>query len=151
MSPHPGEVWLADLGLAAKTRAVVILSRHDPEAPRALVEYVPLTIQNRGSRYEVILPQLRFLRETSIANVQGIASIPLARLERKLGELAPDTLIAIRKVSNAQRTSPKSSLQAGQPTSDTNAPHDVSANGTINSTDATIVKSHSGGAVRPNE
>jgi mRNA-degrading endonuclease toxin of MazEF toxin-antitoxin module len=37
MSPHPGEIWLADLGLAAKTRPVVILSRYDPEAPRALV------------------------------------------------------------------------------------------------------------------
>ena len=32
MSPHPGEVWLADLGLAAKTRPVVIVSRHDPTA-----------------------------------------------------------------------------------------------------------------------
>ena len=31
MSPHPGEVWLADLGLAAKTRPIVILSRHDLE------------------------------------------------------------------------------------------------------------------------
>ncbi len=34
MSPHSGEVWLADLGLAAKTRPIVIVSRHDPEAPR---------------------------------------------------------------------------------------------------------------------
>lgn len=30
MSPRPGEVWLADLGLAAKTRPIVILSRSDP-------------------------------------------------------------------------------------------------------------------------
>jgi mRNA interferase MazF len=43
MSPRPGEVWLADLGLAAKTRPVVIVSRHDPDAPRALTIYVPLT------------------------------------------------------------------------------------------------------------
>ena len=60
MSPHPGEVWLADLGLAAKTRPVVIVSRHDPEAPRALVLYVPLTSQDRSSRYEVKLPRLQF-------------------------------------------------------------------------------------------
>ena len=45
MSPRPGEVWLADLGLAAKTRPIVIVSRHDPEAPRALTIYVPLTTQ----------------------------------------------------------------------------------------------------------
>ena len=33
MSPQPGEVWLADLGLAAKTRPVVIVSRQDPNPP----------------------------------------------------------------------------------------------------------------------
>lgn len=49
MHPRPGEVWLADLGLAAKTRPVVIVSRLDLRAPRALVLYVPLTTQPRGS------------------------------------------------------------------------------------------------------
>ena len=97
MSPRPGEVWLADLGLAAKTRPIVILSRHDPDAPRALTIYVPLTTQNRGSQYEVALPPLRYLRELSVANVQGIASLPLPRLERKLGDLPPEVLAQIRK------------------------------------------------------
>ena len=53
MNPRPGEVWLTDLGLAAKTRPVVIVSRYDANAPRALVIYVPLTSENRGSEYEV--------------------------------------------------------------------------------------------------
>jgi mRNA interferase MazF len=97
MGPRPGEVWLADLGLAAKTRPVVIVSRHDPDAPRALTIYVPLTTQNRGSRYEVALPKLTFLRELSVANVQGIASLPVTRLERKLGKVPPDVLAQIRK------------------------------------------------------
>ena len=97
MSPRPGEVWLADLGLAPKTRPVVILSRHDPDAPRALTIYVPLTTQNRGSRYEVALPKLTFLRELSVANVQGIASLPVTRLERKLGEVPLAVLAQIRK------------------------------------------------------
>ena len=97
MSPRPGEVWLADLGLAAKTRPVVVVSRHDPDAPRALTIYVPLTTQNRGSRYEVALPKLTFLRELSVANVQGIASLPVTRLERKLGEVPSDLLAQIRK------------------------------------------------------
>jgi mRNA interferase MazF len=97
MSPRPGEVWLADLGLAAKTRPVAIVSRHDPDAPRALTIYVPLTTQNRGSRYEVALPKLTFLRELSVANVQGIASLPVTRLERKLGEVPPEVLAQIRK------------------------------------------------------
>jgi mRNA interferase MazF len=76
MNPQPGEVWLADLGLAAKTRSVVIVSRHDPEAPRALALYAPLTTQNRQSRYEVPLPRLPFLHQETVANVQGLASIP---------------------------------------------------------------------------
>jgi mRNA interferase MazF len=76
MNPQPGEVWLADLGLAAKTRSVVNVSRHDPEAPRALALYAPLTTQNRQSRYEVPLPRLPFLHQETVANVQGLASIP---------------------------------------------------------------------------
>jgi mRNA-degrading endonuclease toxin of MazEF toxin-antitoxin module len=58
MNPQPGEIWLADLGLAAKTRPVVIVSRQDPDPPRALVLYVPLTTQRRNSPYEVPLPRL---------------------------------------------------------------------------------------------
>lgn len=69
MSPSPGEVWLADLGMAAKTRPVVVVSRRDEQAPRALAIYVPLTTQNRGSRYEVVIPRLRFLHQASVANV----------------------------------------------------------------------------------
>jgi mRNA interferase MazF len=73
MSPAPGEVWLADLGFAAKTRPVVIVSRRDAAPPRALVLYVPLTTQGRGSLYEVPLPKLSFLDRESVANVQGSA------------------------------------------------------------------------------
>jgi mRNA interferase MazF len=97
MAAKPGEVWLADLGLAAKTRPVVVLSREDPNAPRALVTYVPLTTQNRGSRYEIELGKLRFLRETSVANVQGIGSIPSVRLQRKIGAVPADILDKIKE------------------------------------------------------
>jgi mRNA interferase MazF len=98
MSPQPGEVWLADLGLAAKTRPVIIVSRFDPNAPRALILYVPLTTQNRSSRYEVVLPKLPFLQRDSVANVQGLASLPAVRLERKLGRL-PAAVMAEVKVA----------------------------------------------------
>lgn len=97
MSHRPGEVWLADLGLAAKVRPVVIVSRQDADPPRALVLYVPLTTQSRGSRYEVPLPRLRFLHQESVANVQGLASLPWVRLERKLGVLPNDVMEEIRK------------------------------------------------------
>ena len=97
MHPRPGEIWLADLGLAAKTRPVVIVSRFDPDAPRALVIYIPLTTQNRKSPYEVEMPRLAFLNAMSVANMQGIASIPTIRLERKLGILSESTMVEIRR------------------------------------------------------
>ena len=98
MSPQPGEVWIADLGLSAKTRPVVIVSRYDPEAPRAIVVYVPLTTQDRFSKgYEVPLPKLPFLNRPSIANVQGIGSIPTVRLERRLGRLPAEAMDEIRR------------------------------------------------------
>ena len=87
MNPQPGEIWLADLGLAAKTRPVVIVSRQDPDPPRSLVLYVPLTTQRRDSPYEVPLPRLPFLDRESVANVQGLGSLPTVRLERKIGRL----------------------------------------------------------------
>lgn len=87
MHPRPGEVWLADLGIAAKTRPVVVVSRHDEDPPRVLVIYVPLTSEDRGSQYEVKMPKLPFLRLEGVANVQGIASLPQRRLERRLGTL----------------------------------------------------------------
>ena len=96
MSPQPGEVWLADLGLAAKTRPVILVSRFDPEPPRALIVYVPLTTQNRQSRYEVAIPRLPFLERDSFANVQGISSLPITRLERRLGRLPEASLSAVK-------------------------------------------------------
>ena len=96
MNVKHGDVWLADLGMAGKTRPVIILSRDDPAAPRALAIYVPLTTQDRNSPYEVALGKLAFLHEASVANVQGVGSIPLVRLERKLGMLPPNQLAKIK-------------------------------------------------------
>ena len=96
MNFHPGEVWLAELGLVAKTRPVVIVSRHDADAPRALVIYVPLTTQNRQSAYEVPIPKMPFLNFPSVANVQGVSSLPTVRLERRLGRLSAESMLEIR-------------------------------------------------------
>ena len=83
---------MADLGLAAKPRPVVIVSRYDPDPPRVLALYVPLTTQYRGSRYEVALGKLPFLEQASIANVQGLGSLAEVRLERRLGQVSQDMM-----------------------------------------------------------
>jgi mRNA interferase MazF len=109
MKPLPGEIWLADLGLAAKTRPVVIVSRQDPDPPRSLVLYVPLTTQRRNSPYEAPLPRLPFLDRESVANVQGLGSLPTVRLERKIGRLSAGIMerlkVALAFALDLERTS----------------------------------------------
>ena len=58
---------------------------------------MPLTTQNRNSSYEVEIPNLPFLDRTSIANVQGLASLPIARLERKIGVIPDAVMRDIKK------------------------------------------------------
>src|ERR1700722_7547099 len=55
MTPSPGDVYLVDLGMVAKARLMVAVSRHDADAPRALSLCVPFTTKNRASRYEVAI------------------------------------------------------------------------------------------------
>lgn len=78
-------------------RPIVIVSRYEPNPPRALIIYVPLTTQYRGSLYEIVIPRLPFLTQNSIANVQGLGSLPKVRLERKLGQLPDQVMIKIKE------------------------------------------------------
>ena len=97
MNPKRGEVWLADLGMAAKLCPVVILSRDDPDPPRVLFIYAPLSTQHRGSGYEAPVGRLPFLAEESIVNVQGISSLPRVRFESRLGRLPDAHLELVNK------------------------------------------------------
>ena len=87
MSPIPGDVYLVDLGMVAKERPMVVVSRYDSEAPRALSLCVPFTTKNRDSRYEVALGRYPFLREPSLANVQGMMAVGNEKLLRRLGKV----------------------------------------------------------------
>ncbi len=73
-----------------------MVSRYDEDPPRALVLYVPLTSEDRGSKYEVEMPKLPFLRLEGVANVQGLGSLALKRLERRLGVLPKDVMERIK-------------------------------------------------------
>jgi mRNA interferase MazF len=77
-------------------RPVIIVSRLDPNPPRALVLYVPLTTQRRDSPYEVPLPRFPFLDRESVANVQGPGSLPIVRLKRKIGSLPRDVMAQLK-------------------------------------------------------
>lgn len=96
MNPRHGEVWLADMGMVAKTRPTVVLLADHLNAPRSLFIHIPITRQNRGSELEVPLGHLPFLDPESVANVQGIGSLPVTRFEKFLGTLPPADLQAIK-------------------------------------------------------
>ena len=96
LSPSRGEVWLVDLGMAAKTRPCLILSVPVGDADRALVTLVPHTTSARGSGFEVSVP-VRFLRPGAF-DAQNLVTIPRVKLLRKLGRLAQGELAAVENV-----------------------------------------------------
>ena len=49
------------------------------------------------SPYEVMLPKAKFLQLDSVANVQGIGSLPTVRLGRRIGAFPTDTINEIKK------------------------------------------------------
>ena len=98
--PKPDEVWLADLGMTAKSRPVLVLAYPTMEDARALVIVAPLTSQIRGMRGEVEIGKPKWLPKQSAVNVQGLASFDRHVLSRKLGVLDP---LTVQKIKSALR------------------------------------------------
>ena len=96
MNPRHGEVWLADMGIAGKTRPVVILLGDDLPVERTLIIHVPVTRQARGGPLEVPLGHVAFLDSESVANAQAIGALPRVRFEKRLGLLLPSDLTKIK-------------------------------------------------------
>ena len=80
-----GELWLIDLGMIQKARPCLILSIAFLDHERAVVSYVPRTTTLRDTRFEVS-HQARGL-EPGAFDAQGIGSIPIVKLERRLGSV----------------------------------------------------------------
>ena len=96
--PRHGEVWLVDMGLAAKVRPVIVLLADDLDVERTLIVHVPITTQSRGGPLEIGVGHLRFLDRASVANVQAIGSLPRVRFKRRLGILPQDDLERMKQV-----------------------------------------------------
>ena len=98
-SPPRGEVWLVDLGLAAKVRPCLVLSVPIEDADRTLVALVPHTTSPRSSRFEAAVGT-KFLKPGAF-DAQGMASVPLARLVRRVGVLSPLQVADVERVVQA--------------------------------------------------
>lgn len=94
-TPNRGEVWLVDLGLAAKVRPCVVFSIPAELEDRALVTIVPHSTTLRGSKFEVTV-NARFLRAGAFVT-QNLVTVPEAKLIRKLGSLTSKQLSEIEK------------------------------------------------------
>jgi len=81
-----GEVWLVDLGMAAKVRPCLVLSTPVTDVDRALATLVPHTTSARGSRFEVPT-NVKFLHPGAF-DAQNLVTIPIVKLLRKLGRLS---------------------------------------------------------------
>ena len=88
-SAQRGEVWLVDLGYAAKVRPCLVLSIEAEDTDRALTTIVSHTTSIRGTRFEVSL-NIRFLQKGAF-DVQNIVSISHAKLIRKLGRITQNS------------------------------------------------------------
>jgi mRNA interferase MazF len=73
-----------------------VVSREDASCPRALATVVPLTSQNQGSKYEVKMPRVTWLRLQSFANVQAINAVEHHELLDKKGRFEISVLRQIR-------------------------------------------------------
>ena len=63
--PNRDEVWLIDLGMAAKVRPCLVLSSPALVQDRALVTVVKHTKSTRNSRFEVFI-EARFLNPSGV-------------------------------------------------------------------------------------
>ena len=95
--PQRGEVWLVDLGLAAKVRPALVISIPAEDVDRALVTIVPHTTSARGSRFEAAV-SVSFLRP-GVFDAQNLVTIPHAKLIRNLGRLSPAQLAIVERAT----------------------------------------------------
>ncbi len=84
-SDRRGEVWLVDLGYAAKTRPALVASVPPLDTERALVLLVPHTTSPRGTRFECASHE-RYLKAGSF-DAQNLVTDPEAKLLRRLGKI----------------------------------------------------------------
>jgi mRNA interferase MazF len=87
----PGEVWVVDLGIAAKVRPCLILTPPPKADELDVFTVVAHTRSLRGNRWEVPI-QKSFLSSEGAFDVQRVATVASVKLERKLGLLSAQEL-----------------------------------------------------------
>ncbi|NJL28200.1 MAG: type II toxin-antitoxin system PemK/MazF family toxin [Thermoanaerobaculia bacterium] len=84
------EVWWANLPQPAGRRPVVLLSRDEAYAVRALVTVAPVTTRIRRIPAEVALGPEDGLPKVCVVNLDSIVTIPKADLDEPIALLRPE-------------------------------------------------------------
>jgi mRNA interferase MazF len=95
-TPSRGEVWVVDLGMAAKVRPALVVSVPAGDTERALVTLIPHTTSPRHTRFEVSVA-VPYLRPGAF-DAQSLVTVPHAKLLRRLGRLTPAQLADVERV-----------------------------------------------------
>lgn len=90
-----GEVWWAELDPPAGRRPVVLVSRDEAYAVRALVTVSPVTTRIRGIPVEVELRPEDGLPRRCVANLDSLVTIPKLQLRQHITTLQPAKVEAL--------------------------------------------------------
>jgi mRNA interferase MazF len=83
---RPGDVWMVDLGMAAKVRPCLILTPLPKDNELDVFTVIAHTTSRRGNRWEIGISK-PFLEKQGVFDMQRVATVASVKLERKLGEL----------------------------------------------------------------
>jgi len=92
-NPNRGDVWIANLGFAAKVRPCLVMSIPLEPVDRVLVTLVPHTTSVQNTRFEVAV-RAPFLK-SGVFDAQQILTVPQVKLIRKLGNLPADQMLLV--------------------------------------------------------
>ncbi len=93
--PVRGDVWLVDMGFAAKVRPALVLSVPIEGDERVITTVVPHTTSVRGTRFESA-SNVHWLKD-GVFDAQGIGTYPTVKLVKRLGTLPDDQFAAVEQ------------------------------------------------------
>src|SRR2546428_13717684 len=91
---NPGEIWMADFGMAAKVRPALILTGEPAADELDLVTVLLHTTALRGNRWELTIEK-PFLKSGAF-HLQQVQTISTVKLERRLGVLSGEEMDRVR-------------------------------------------------------
>lgn len=92
-----GEIWWAGLGPPIGSRPVLLISRDRAYVTRRSVTIAPITSRIRGLPVEVPVGPADGLSRPSVVNLDDIATVRKATLERRIAQLSSEKMAEVER------------------------------------------------------